>query len=450
MSYSVAEVLARAMNWALAVGLPVFVSPSDYGTIVLVMTTEIILVPLVVLGQSTAILRFHRRQGYDGPSFLAHVFYTWIRIAVGIVGISFLILLIFSGSESARTYILPLALLVGLSPLLAVRELLLSYYRAEGKALDYVKSRLLQQTVKSIVVSVGVWLGFGSLAYVGGIAASAVVPLVLDSRLLRGVLGAVLGPSRPSIDWGLIRFGIPISIYQLIGSARMYADRYIIGFVAGMDQLGRYNLFYSFGSGLVLLMTVTSVSFLPILYKEDGVTKRAERLLSLYSDAIIMVCALISLGLSTCFPLIANRIYAPDYLGEQSIMALILLGYLLQPLYLQAEYRLTLGRLTHVLPPIMALVAVINGVLSLILVRHLGMQGAAISLVLSNVFSACIFAWYSRCKTQAVQLNRATLLVVVTSAVIACAFANIAWVTQVSLVIVLVWSIVSVLRLLRC
>lgn len=220
------------------------------------------------------------------------------------------------------------------------------------------------------------WNDGSATRYLLGVAAGwmiAAVASILTTPMKRPSL-----PDRALLRRGLA-VGLPTVPHSLGVFAMVLADRVVIQRVEGLDAVGRYQVAYLIGSLGVVFVVQYAGAWGPLVF---GATDRDRWQLLADSTSttgrlVAWVCAGLVLGGPVVLPLAAPSDYDPSGLARTVvIIAPAALAYVE---YQAGAWVLFQERRTTALAVLTPAAAVLNIVLNLILVPHLGLFGAGLA-----------------------------------------------------------------------
>ena len=247
-------------------------------------------------------------------------------------------------------------LLIILSRQLAASCLL--FVRQGSWALAITLSMALNENARTLQLVVLLWAIAGATAALAGIWT---------------VHRMNFGGWRDDVDWSWIKRGVMVSGAFLVSSLALRGiqtfDRYWLEFLAGIDIVGVYVLFFGMTSALNVFLDAALYSFkYPQLVKlcHAGDYSTMRRLISAVAFKAVLVCFLFFVGTYQFLPMLLSWIGRSIYQSEIGLYYWILAGTVAYSLSMIPHYALyALGRdraiiITHVIAlPIFAFVTLI-------------------------------------------------------------------------------------------
>ena len=377
MTYGASQAIGRGANWLLLTGVALLLGPTHYGQVALLVAVEGITTSVLLLGQNRVIIRYLSAPDYALSGFRTCL-YTWARVAIPTSIAALSAILIFGHHADSGHWMASWALLVFATLLLQLQELYWSYLRARDQAGAFASSQLLFFSLKCALV-----LGFGAtlkdpIAYPLGLVGAAVIVASIRRKTLAQ---ALTGPFHAGLARSYLKFGWPFAFHSLAGALLMYADRFILQVMSGTKAVGEYTFAYSIGSCLAFLYGAAALWFEPYLYRLSSV-KESERDLSSYTAMQVLVAASAAGAILGSLNMLANHGALGAYLPSLPIVPIVLGAHLMQPLYLQAHYRLAIHERTGLIMRGSLVAAVTNILANLFLIPVAGMRGAGFATLI--------------------------------------------------------------------
>lgn len=266
-------------------------------------------------------------------------------------------------------------------------------------------------------------LGMFSVLRLGN-AAITVVATVLFLLVLRwgapGVLWAGLVASAATVGatvpllwrnfhwswekglWGeMLRYGLPLVPAGLSGIALQVADRPILMALTDAHAVGIYQANYRLALPMLIFVVVFDYAWRPFFL---GHLRRADapvlfaRVFALWNAAAACVFALLVLWMPVLARMRLGGAYVihPDYWEGLRIVPIVAAGYGAYGVYVLAAAAAYIRKRTERLPVAMGVAAVVNVVLTLLLVPPLGYPGAAWATLGAYAVAAALMVRMSR------------------------------------------------------
>lgn len=219
----------------------------------------------------------------------------------------------------------------------------------------------------------GYWLGYLLGSFIGLLV---MIWLIRSSLIFQVSLEKVIES---------LKYGIPLIPNALSNTALRLADRYLIGFFVGLEQVAIYDIGYKIGS-IINMATEPFRSAWPqyafsIMHKPNA-QKIYRDVLSFLSAAVFLLI-LIIVGFRSEF---VNLLAPASYDGAIYIIPWVALSQLFLALYPVLSIGPKILKKTHYLAWASVASAVVNIVLNLFLIPSMGILGAAIATFVSYLF----------------------------------------------------------------
>lgn len=319
----------------------------------------------------------------DESALFATVYRAFLRIALGFLPLAALAVLFWPADPSLKW-----ALAAGLAAAVArsLMKLVQERRRAAGEA-GAVSTLDIAQTASGFVIGAGLAaLGLGAAAPLLGLGAGALLclPFALPRELAKG-RGARFDRARLA---AYAAYGFPVSGSLILSLALATADRFLIGALLDPGSVGAYHAAYSLANRtldvLFLWLGAAGVPAL-VMALERGGAAALERTARDHASAMILITLPAAVGLMlTARPLAEVMVGEGLRAATAQVTPLIAVSALLSGFttyYFHQAF--VLARRTRRLMLAMAVPAVANVALNLILLPRLGLVGGAWAAALS-------------------------------------------------------------------
>jgi O-antigen/teichoic acid export membrane protein len=387
--YGTGLVVNRLLSLLLLPLLTNSLLPAEFGLWTLLQTLYLLLLTLAVHGLDEAVLRFTPQSPGEHPVFFS-------TAAAGALAASLLAslfalvplsLTIPSGGPRAE-YFLFFALWLASDSISLVCS---AYFRALERPVPVAIFFAGQNVILILLLYVFVIHHPGGVA--GVLKAHALSALL--SILFWAPISFRAGTSRPSATGyrTLARFGLPLMFVSFIGLLTNYLDRYLVEFFLGREKTGVYSVGYRLGMVTFTLLCAFRMGWYPkfyALYQAKGretAFAYARNLLPL----LFLGIGTAALFISMFAPEIAS-VHVPGgtFIGREYWAGLPLVGFISLAYFFDAGATLLDAFLYYEQRLKLIIVAASAGLLSnilfnLILIKPLGLPGAALSTLLAYI-----------------------------------------------------------------
>ena len=376
--------------------LPVYVrflTPSEYGSVSLLVSVSNVLSLLLTFGVDAALMRLHfDLQGRERATLYSTLsLFSLVTSGVATL-VAAAVLAPFFPQLFAGIPFWPLgalALLVAFAN--AVQYVPSVLFRATGQAGRFVLvnlSAFVIGSLSSVVLIVFVHLGAAGmlLGQLLGALAIFAIAIVIVSRL---------GPwafSRSSLVAAL-RFGLPIMPHAIAGWALRLSDRWLIGLLIGLPVLqaqaaiGVYSFGYQIGFVVSIIVTSFNAAWSPYFFRV-GHEASGPRLFREITTLVIAGLLVIAVGLAVLSPEIVTILANARYAEAVDVLPVIAFASVFQGLYTMLVTVVFLTKRTSQLALLTLASALLNLGLNVFLIPRLGIIGAAWSTLAAYAFFA--------------------------------------------------------------
>jgi O-antigen/teichoic acid export membrane protein len=383
-SYGIIEAVTKGLNKLTALILPLFLTTEGYGKVGLIISLEMLIPFITILGFEKVVLRFyHQRDSI--PGLVSTIFNSIIFTHASLFLISCGMLLVGVKEFIGLSVYPELQLLIALIYLQCYNRLVLLFYRVEGNHKDYYRAKLITQISKFIFILGFVYFDSSPFAYLlGSIFVSFSLNLYYRSIKIKG-------ESFNSTTFKTIfKFSWPFIFHGIAMNALGNADKFVILSYLSLKEVGEYTLIYSIGSMIYFAFIGISVYMEPLIYKAETLYKR-DKLLNVF----IMYTLFAGLGLFGIISVLSNTIlpiyYGEKYGGVLKYIPYISASFLLYPYYLASNYKLVYEKRTAVFVFLSTIASVLSVLLNVYFVPKIGIFGAVMVNLISYMLQILLF-----------------------------------------------------------
>jgi O-antigen/teichoic acid export membrane protein len=392
--YGVTSVLERAASFIMIPILTKTLSQELYGIWTQIIVTIGFLSPLLLLGFSSATIRF--LSGEQDKRKISNIYHAMflvvgmlcvlvaVFLAVSISGVSSLMF----GSTEFSDFVLIFGLLLASEVMF---ELIMSFLRSQ----NYIRLISLYYLIKNcgrLLI-----LGLGILSFKIPLPAT-IIAIVIFQIILVGVsyfihifskIGVCLVLAK--VPWKkIILFSMPLLPYGLLIWGNNFIDRYIVLHIVGIKQLSIYALSYSLAAQISLFYSIMGFTLYPHIAKlwnkgdKTAVANIVSRALQLYLFFCIPFIVILSVFSSQIVRLISTS----DYISPWQVIFLLSAGIFFFGVHQLSMYPILLNDKTTQAFKLAGISMLANLLLNLMLVPSMGIVGAAMATLCSNVLLA--------------------------------------------------------------
>lgn len=395
--YGLGDVLTSLVGFLLLPFFTKHLTPSDYGVIGLLLTTEVAVKIISRWGVDASFMRLY----YDCPDQRAKqsLASTLFFFLLSVNGLLLSAALLYSRQMSVHlfeteAYVLPLRLVL-INTVVAgfffipFHELRIQQRSRTFAALSF--SRSLVTTVLRIVFVIGLQMGVLGFVLADTIALVVFVLVLLPrfAALIRPVCSRVV--LRDALGFGLPR--VPHGVaHQTISSA----DRYWLSLFVHPSEIGLYTVGAGLGMALKLFLSAFEFAWAPFYFAE---MKRpdARATFSRVTTYVFTGLVLLTAGISAIGDDLVRLMTTPEFHPAARFVPWIAIGVTLQGIYLLTSIGLNITKQTQFYPIATGLAAATSVAANLLLIPRVGTIGAAWANVMAyGVLAAVSFAFSRR------------------------------------------------------
>ena len=377
-------------------------SVADYGVMNLVAATLTVSVAFGKVGVQQSILRYHSEiAAGKGRYSMAQLYATSLYGMMATAVLVMLALVAGTSLAPARWLSDPrLRGLIAIASMLVLVQVtesaLINFVRAEQKTALLMKYQVIKKylSLGFIVFALLVVSRTLTAFYSASVLSEAVGVSVLAWLLFSGgerPLPRTENFSRP-LYREVLQFGIPMMIgYELSGIVLAVGDRYVIDGVIGEQPLGLYSAAYNLCQ-YVQAVVIASVgqAIVPMYMKmwdEKGMQETSAFITKSLRTYVIFGAPVIA-GLSAVGPDLLPTLASEKYASAVGVLPWVIAGMVVDGTNAMLGAGLFIHRKTRSIMAIVLSAAILNIVLNLILVPHIGIVGSAIATLVCYAATA--------------------------------------------------------------
>ena len=207
-----------------------------------------------------------------------------------------------------------------------------------------------------------------------------------------------LGLGVPPTNFSIIRYSAPILLAGIISYGAMYADRFIVSGLMSLSYLGIYNFSLLVASAITFIVSPFNNILMPKFseYFGRGEMGSIASTVSVSSTLLSYVYVPSALGIAALAPMILNLLAGSGYIsGSAPLMIIMFFSalFITQNIIIQA---ISAIRRTKLFLYSSAIALLGNAVLSIILIPHLQLIGAALGYSSVGFLSFLVLFYYGR------------------------------------------------------
>jgi O-antigen/teichoic acid export membrane protein len=388
--YGAATVVTRATSLVVVPIFTRFLSDTDYGVIDLLTIAGNLVLLTVALEISQAVARFLPDASDEDKVTFASTALMFSVGAYALFGVAGLI-----AAPEIRSWLIEGAaddvtvrLAVVATCLNGIFQLTSGVLRFQLRASQFAIASLGSSLV---AIGLGLFLVAGAGAGVDGFfvgqIVGATIGVVLTMVFSRGLYRPIFDRMRLV---SMLRFSMPLVPSSIGVFVALFVDRLAIGQLMTVADVGVFGIGYRLASTVSLLSFGAQMAVTPLVYArhaDPGTPAALERIFRYYVGMALMV----ALGLSLFAPEILRVLTTPVFYDAASVVPLLAPALFLANLYVFMP-GLGIAKRTAAFAVINLSGALLNLMLNLLLIPHLGIVGGALATLVS---AAAVFAAYA-------------------------------------------------------
>lgn len=227
------------------------------------------------------------------------------------------------------------------------------------------------------------------LSFSSAILAASIIGILLIRRL--GFLNLKFDKR---YVWRALVFGVPLVPHALSGVSLMYVDRFVLAKVLDLNAVGLYMAALQVAMSLLLIIEPVNKAFAPWLFKKlTCITPEEKKQIVNMSYVYFFVLVVLALvGAALAFMLFGFLV-GKDYQTAKPLLPALFGGFAFQGMYYTVTNYILFSERTGLMSSISVTSVVLGGILSFQLVSKIGVLGASISFMLTNMMMF-VFVWY--------------------------------------------------------
>ena len=225
-----------------------------------------------------------------------------------------------------------------------------------------------------------------------GMGVAGVLLARLVARVVEWVVFLFLHPDQVKLlfSWptlrALLRYGVPLVPGNLLSLVLLLSGRYLVGWLGSLEASAYFTIISKIAGMLsFLLVQPVNAAWGALAFENATFDSQDQR----FSQAILTffyMGAVMAVGMTCIGPELIHVFSTDEYLAALSALPVILLAYVFLALNFPCATGLYLSRKTGWISVIYALASIVCVGLSVVLIPRMGVVGAAISLLASQVF----------------------------------------------------------------
>ena len=398
--YTILNIVNALVPFILLPILTNYLSEEEFGIIDIFINMSFIFIPIVGLNVGSTVIRFYYDQEkINFPRFLYNVLLVLVLFGLSLVIVSFFIC--YFSKEYFSEIKIPYQL-VSLAILYAlfsqIGEVLLSLWRATEKPLNFGMFRIAKSMSDlGITTFLIVFLKFGWEARIGTSIGVAFIFATLALLIISKKMKVEKAYNRGDIKSAL-SYSLPLILHSIGGYIISFSDRFIILYYLDVKQVGIYAVAYQIGMIMSFINNSFNQAWTPYLFSQLSKGNKLQLLkLNKINHYYFAFMIALSCGVYLFVPFIYDTFIGHKFVSNPLIVFWILLGYACNGMYKMVVNYMFYYKETKKLGLITLFAAIINVLLSIILVPIYGILGAAVSTTFAfMIMFLIVYVYYRR------------------------------------------------------
>lgn len=278
----------------------------------------------------------------------------------------------------------------------ALNIVTLEFFRPLGEMKKYAYLTIMRTVLEILLIAYSIASGYG----IEGAIISLIIAALAVQVIALGIIMSKFGLGIPHFYQikPYLAFSLPILLLPFIGWIIHSSDRYVIGYLLDIESVGLYSAAYNIGATiLAFIMPIQFVLYPTVSKLRDEKNFEGVKNYMNYSlKFFLMLTTPAAFGLSILSHEILLVFTTESFAEAYIIVALVSFGCLSYGIHSIFSYILLIENKTKILGSIMGFGAIFNLALNIFLVSEIGIEGAAISTLLTFVLIAIIAILISR------------------------------------------------------
>lgn len=398
--YSSVSLLQKGLMFFLLPLYAIYLSPSDYGVLSLILSYNSIVLILSILSLTAAAQRFH----FDDTSsvFRKKLWGTIVAIVLLNSLLLFSLSIIFKDFLSTRIFksvdFYPL-ILIGLlnTAVSSIYVIYQIYLQTEGKSKLFTYNALVNTLIQvSLIILFVVVLNMNVL---GILMANLITSLIFFLYLIMIFVKKLTLRIDPQISKIAIKYSLPLIPHSLAGVSTSSIDKFFVNGILGTFQTGIYSVGQQFSSIMSILTSSINNAYAPHFYQIVNNENKINDRLKLISVFVVIFYSTLALLISIFAGDFINFFLNNSYEGSIVVIQFLVYAQVFNGIYYLFVNVLFLENTSKVLY-ITLITLLINIILNFAFIPLFGINGAALALLISyfckSIIALFLSRWYNK------------------------------------------------------
>ncbi len=387
--YTLVSIVGRGINFILLPVLTDYLSPADYGLLVIVLTIYSIVEPLVTIGLPAAVdIQYIKESNSQFNAYLKSAIVNSFCACLILTVIFFLFGVFFANQLNFAVYWLFLMPSVGLFK--TFESILSAQLIIRKRALKFAYFSIIALLLNIIIsLFLVVFLETGYIGRLWGIFLSSFIAgsFVLYIAIKEKIFQA---DYIDAYRKGAFLFGFPIIFHSLSHIAINSGDRLFISYIMGNEELGIYNVGYTIGSVIVILSASFMSAWSPLFYEKLQEGKEAYQQIVKINYLYLILIGLGVFVLWLITPFVFDIFIDERYNEGTNYVLIVGLSYFFYAIYQIFSTVLSFEKKTKIFGYLALFNSILNCILNYFLIIEYGAIGAAYATLITFILFALI------------------------------------------------------------
>jgi O-antigen/teichoic acid export membrane protein len=391
--YTITRAINSAIPFLLMPVLTRYLTPVDYGTVVMFGVLLSFVAPFTGLSIHGAIARqYYDRDEVDMPRYVSNCLLILLSSTL-IVGVIFYLL----AEPISRLSSFPqqwMWAVIIVSAAQFINQVNLTLWQAQVQPIPYGIYQI-SQTLLNMGFSLWFVVGLG-MNWQGRIQAQVIafVSLAIFGLFLLYRNGWIKPQINKEYIKNALNFGVPLIPHALSGTIKTMVDRVMISSMIGLSATGLYTVGFQIGMVIGLLEDSFNKAYWPWLFERLKRNQYDEKIMIVkltYAYFAAIICLALALG--AIAPWFLSFFVGPQFAGSGQFVLWIAVGFAFNGMYKMVVNYIFYVRKTYILAWVTFSTALLSIVVNYFLIKEFGAVGAAYTYAIMS-FVTFISVWF--------------------------------------------------------
>ncbi len=373
-------ILVKIFSFGFIQLLPQIVSNKLYSQISLLSTYEFILLYIFLGGYDRVLFRFFKDEK-DKSTFWNNFFYYWKYILIVVFVANLFLLKHFFDFKILAILIISTTLIFSV-----IRELFVYYNRLQGNISKVFQFLGVIAIIKFILIFICIYYFPSINTYIYVNFSVFLVLLIIPFLKKRHYIKLNYKPNIAEKQKAkkYLSFALPIALNVVVFSLFNYADRFMIEEMIGIEKVGIYAFGYGFGTMGFIVISFFQGYLEPFMMNLKN--KKTQRNVFNQYNSFLILCIILFSIISYFLVSYSIKTYYDDiYLESLPIFNIVLISYLLVPIYSINKIKMEVLKKTKLITISYSIATLVNIILNWYLIPIYQINGAVIATLISSI-----------------------------------------------------------------